>query len=79
MAVEIMNVEAGATLDVIVEHKNDDDTAWAPLANFPTMNAVSVESIVVSGFKPQVRYQYMIGGGPAGFCHIYVYDPTWRD
>jgi hypothetical protein len=79
LAIEVMNIEGGAILDVVVQSKNNADTAWTPAGSFPSMSAVSVETVFLTGLKEEIRYQYTVGGGPSAFCHIYAYDPAWRD
>lgn len=70
---------AGITLDVVVEHKNAEDTAFAPLVAFPTMSAPGVQPVAASGIKEQLRFVYTVGGANASDAvHFNMLAPQWR-
>jgi hypothetical protein len=78
-AVDCLNLEGTATLDIDIEHKNREDTSWTTAETFAQIGAVEFSSREVSALKEQLRLKYTVGGAsPSSFVHFFVYAPTWK-
>ena len=70
---------AGTNLQVDVEHKNQDDTAWLPLISLPPQAALGITSINASAIMEQLRFRYVVGGAAAtNAVHFNMLAPQWR-
>ncbi len=67
------------TLDIDVEHKNAEDTAFVSLGSFSTFSAADVKTLSLTGIKEQVRFKYVVGGSEAwASVHFNMLAPAWR-
>jgi hypothetical protein len=76
---EMLQVGTGGTLDIDVQHKNPEDTAFTTLGSFTQITAAGVEPFEASAIKEQVRFQYTVGGTQAwSFIQFNMLAPAWR-
>ncbi len=72
----------GATqLNVLVEHRNSEDTTWATAGTFSAISATGVESKDVSGLKEIIRLSFGFSGGTpvaSDAARFLVQAPSWR-
>ena len=79
-AIEVFQMAGtSVAMDVDVEHKNAEDTSWATLGSFATLNAVQIYSLAKPGIMEQLRFKYTVSGAVAT-CGISfnVLAPQWR-
>ena len=81
-AIEVLSAPGGArSLDVFVQHKNEQDTTWTTLGHFTIIGTTGVKTLVLAGFMEMLRYGYLIAGAasqPQDVFYINVPAPTWR-
>lgn len=72
--------EIGNTqLDIVLEHRNLEDTTWAALATLFNITATGIASQSTSGVKELCRLKYSFTGGSDGNgFHIVLAAPAWR-
>jgi len=76
---ELLMVGTSGTLDIDIEHKNLDDTAFTTAGSFAQLTAAGIGTIGVSALKEQVRFRYSIAGAQAwSFVHFNMLAPAWR-
>ena len=76
---ELISVSAGGTLDVGVEHRNNDETVPSSAGAFPSIASTGVETGDLSGLKENVRFVYTSGGASGNWSHFRVLNPAWYD
>lgn len=66
------------TLDVAMEHRNEDETAWTVAGSFSRIRAVGSTPLAVSNLKEILRLKFTVGGTEvhAGW-HIMALAPQW--
>ena len=79
--VDVMINEGAATLDIDIEHKNNDDTSWATSGTtfVQWTGTTGYKTAEVSGLKEMIRFKYDVGGDAGDFVHVLVHQPIWRD
>ena len=84
VTVEVFSVPGGPIrLNVVLQHKNEEDTAWTDFANVPAIGATTgVKTAVASGCKEMLRFRYRVslGASPHPYDTFYVNIPApmWR-
>ena len=77
--VEATFVNGTPTLVVAVEHRNEDEAAWAGAGTFANITAAGVENKDVTGLKELIRLSYSFSSGSSGdLVHVVVPAPAWR-
>jgi hypothetical protein len=75
-------VLAGAmTFDIVVEHRNREDTSFTSAGSFSGITATGLATVDLSGLQEIVRFKYGFGGGtPAASdaVHFLMMAPSWR-
>ena len=67
------------TLVVTVEHKNSDETAWAPAGTFTNITAAGVSTKDLNTLKEEIRIAFTYTVGALGdFSHVVISAPAWR-
>ncbi len=81
-SLEILSAPGGArSLDVFVQHKNQQDTTWTTLGHFTIIGTAGVKTLALSGFLETLRLGYSIAGAasqPFDVFYVNVPAPTWR-
>ena len=77
--VACLNNEGVAELDIIIEHKNAEDTSWTTAGSFAQITATVTTVVTVTPLKQMLRYKYTVSGDTGDFVHIYMYPPAWQD
>jgi hypothetical protein len=76
---EVLLVATAGTLDIDIEHKNIEDTAFTTLGSFTQFAAAGVDIKNLAGIKEEVRFKYTVGGTQAySFVHFNMMAPAWR-
>jgi hypothetical protein len=78
-SIEVLNIGASTTLNVIIEHKNAEDTTWSTLVTFGAITAVGISTYSPTGIKEQLRFNLAVAG-PNTYCgvHFNILAPQWR-
>jgi hypothetical protein len=79
--VEATQVAGSPTLNLQVEHKNRNETAWAAAGAFSDITTEGVYTQDVTGIKQQVRIAAALSGGSQGDFVVLVLRPdgiSWR-
>lgn len=78
-SVQVTNkVGAALSLDVIVEHRNQEDTAWATAGTFPAIVGPGTFMLDVAGLKELVRYKFQFtAGGATDGVYLFAAAPQW--
>ena len=68
------------TLNVSIEHKNEDETAFSTVGSFSNITAAGVATKDISGgLKEELRLVFAFSAGSAGdFFHLIIAAPAWR-
>jgi hypothetical protein len=76
--IEVFAVDAGATIDFRVEHKNIEDTTWVNLVTLATLGA-GISTANASAIKEQIRFVFVVNG-TNNYSSVYanVLAPMWR-
>lgn len=82
-AVEVQQIVLGGAgqFDIIVEHRNSDETTFGAAGNFAPIGAVGAESVDITGLKQILRFTYAFtGGSPAAddAVNLLMQAPSWR-
>jgi hypothetical protein len=78
-AAEVLNLSTGAGLDIIVQHKNSDETSWTTAGTFASIGAADVETLEVTGLKEEIRFRYSVTGNDEyDAVHFNMLAPAWR-
>jgi len=76
--VEILAADASTSLDMVVEHKNVEDTSWTTLVTMSAMTS-GVNTATASGVKEQFRFAFTVNGSnPWNSVYANVLAPMWR-
>jgi hypothetical protein len=77
---EVLDISGSSpTLDIDVEHKNVEDTAWTSLVAFSQITSVGLKTAEDTGVKEQLRFKYPVGGTPAtNAVYFNMLAPVWR-
>ena len=77
-SMEVIGLSAAGTLDVEVQHKNDDETTHTVAGSFAQLNSTGVDTLDVSDLKQNVRFQYIAGGtNLSDWVHFRAMSPAW--
>jgi hypothetical protein len=81
--VEVMNILLGGAgqLDVVVEHRNSEDVAWAVAGTFSAISSLGAKTLDVTGLEEIVRISFAFSGGTpraTDAVHLLVQAPSWR-
>jgi hypothetical protein len=81
--VEVMNILLGGAgqVDVVVEHRNTEDTTWSTAGTFSAISSIGAKTLDVTGLKEVVRLSFAFSGGtPAATdaIHFLIQAPSWR-
>src|SRR5262245_34600858 len=72
----------GATLTIVVQHKNLEDTTWATFGTFPSITATGLTTFEGTGLKEQIRLSFSVtaGASPQVYdtFHLDMLAPVWR-
>jgi len=75
-------VLGGATqFDIVVEHRNSDETNFAAAASFDAITGTGATSVDIIDLKQILRFAYSFSGGtPAAddAVHFLMMAPSWR-
>ena len=78
-SVEVLALISGAALEVAVQYKNAEDTAWTTYASVISANAVGVFTLEVTRIKEEVRLRYSVSGtNDTDTVYANVLAPQWR-
>ena len=67
------------TLDIDVEHKNAEDTAFTTLGSFAQFSTADLKTLSATAIKEQVRFKYVVGGSQAySSVHFNMLAPAWK-
>lgn len=78
-SIETEFVVGSPTLQVDVEHRNEDDTSWTVAGSFSGITAAGVSTADVTSLKEMIRLSYRFTAGVAAeLVHVIVPAPAWR-
>jgi len=78
-SVEVFDLNDSPTFVVTIQHKNDDDIAWADLDSFSSITTTGVFTKSVTAIKEQVRLKYTFSTSDAlDGVRFIVPAPAWR-
>ena len=67
------------TLDIDVEHKKVEDTAYTTLGSFAQFTTADLKTLSATAIKEQLRFKYTVGGGTAtAAVHFNMLAPVWK-
>lgn len=65
-------------VNVNIEHRNRDDTAWGVAGTFAPIGADGVFSLQVNGLRELVRYSIAVAGAKTyDGAHVFTAAPRW--
>jgi hypothetical protein len=77
--IECVHTHHVPTVQVVVKHKNEEDTTWSTLVTFSTFTTPGVNVASASGIKEQVMWEVTITSPDAEDAAVLIpYDPVWR-
>jgi len=76
--VDVLEFLSSTNLQISIEHKNSEDTAWAAVGNVAVVNAAGVASAHISGIKEFYRWSMAFQAGvAAGDMYRLVKSVSW--
>jgi hypothetical protein len=76
---ELLQVGTAGTLDILVQHKNTEDSGFTLLATFSQLTAAGIGTIEGTAIKEELRFKYTVGGTQDySFVHFNMLAPAWR-
>jgi hypothetical protein len=81
--VDVTHIVLGGAgqVDVLVEHRNTEDTTWSTAGTFSAISSIGAKTLDVTGLKEVVRLSFAFSGGtPAATdaIHFLIQAPSWR-
>jgi len=75
---QVTNIAGAPSLNVVIQHRNRDDTAWAVAGTIAGIIANGVYSATIANLNELIRYQYVFTAGAAtdGF-YVFAGNPQW--
>lgn len=82
-SVDVTQIVLGGAsqVDITVEHRNTEDTAFSTAGTFSAINSTGPASVDVGDLKEVIRLKFDFSGGtPAASdaVHLLVQAPSWR-
>lgn len=72
-------VGSSPSVEVTVEHKNEEDTSYTTAGTFSSITSAGVHTLNVSSIKEQVRLSVVIGGSSStNMAYLNILPPMWR-
>lgn len=78
---EVMHLSANAQMQVIVQHKNEEDadSSATTVATFSTASSVGTYGQAATGLKELVRFKYVgTSAGTSDWMHFRMLPPMWQ-
>lgn len=71
----VTHLSGSATLDIDIEHRNADDTAFTSAGSFTQFTATGTSSKDVSALKEILRLKFTVGGAGSTSAIAYLMPP----
>lgn len=75
---ELTHENGSASMDLDIEHRDEDGTAWSTVATFGTLTGVGTYDVSATAIKAVLRFKYTFTGTDLTGFHVVMGAPSWR-
>ena len=78
-SVDVTHVDAATTLNITVQHRNTEDTAWTDVGSFAGITSDGSYQLDLSDLKEVLRIKYGVAAAQSALgVHFLMQAPSWR-